>query len=60
MKKFTSYSVRIKHYSHIFKDTVNLYRSAVDRLIEMCLNEWEDIVVLSLSYSQHNERISTK
>ena len=46
MKIFTSYSVRIKHYSHIFKDTVNLYRSAVDMLIEICLNEWEDIVVL--------------
>ena len=46
MKIFTSYSVRINHYSHIFKDTVNLYRSAVDMLIEICLNEWEDIVVL--------------
>ncbi len=32
MKIFSSYSVKIKHYNHIFKDTVAIYRSAVDYL----------------------------
>ena len=32
MKLFSSYSVKIKHYNHIFQETVNLYRNAVDFL----------------------------
>ena len=46
MKIFTTYSVKIKHYAHIFKDTVRIYRSAVDMLIKICLNEWTDIDAL--------------
>lgn len=46
MKIFTAYSVKIKHYAHIFKDTVRIYRSAVDILIKICLNEWTDIDAL--------------
>ncbi len=41
MKINTSYSVRIYHYNHIFKDTVSIYRSAVDFFIEVCLAEWD-------------------
>ena len=26
MKIFSTYSVKIKHYNHIFKDTVSIYR----------------------------------
>ena len=44
MKLFSSYSVKIKHYNHIFQETVNLYRNAVDFLIEICLNEWDTIM----------------
>lgn len=39
MKIFSTYSVKIKHYNHIFKDTVSIYRHAVDFLINVCLNE---------------------
>lgn len=41
MKLFSSYSVKIKHYNHIFKDTVAIYRSAVDYLIGVCMEEWD-------------------
>lgn len=30
MKIYSTYSVKIKHYNHIFKDTIKLYRLAVD------------------------------
>ena len=43
MKIFSSYSVKIKHYNHIFKDTVAIYRSVVDYLIGMCLEEWDTV-----------------
>lgn len=41
MKIKTTYKVKIKHYNHIFKDTVRIYRSAVDYIIKVCLNEWD-------------------
>ena len=41
VKVCTTYSVKIKHYNHIFKDTLAIYRSAVDYLIGVCLDEWE-------------------
>ncbi len=43
MLSVSTYSVKIKHYNHIFKDTVALYRKAVDSLISICLNEWDDL-----------------
>ena len=43
MKLFSTYSVKIKHYSHIFKETVALYRAAVDFLIQVCLDEWDTL-----------------
>lgn len=43
MEVFTTYSVKIQHYNHIFKDTLTIYRSAVDYLIGVCLAEWDDI-----------------
>ena len=58
MKVFSTYSVKIKHYNHIFKDTISIYRKAVDFFIEVCLNEWEDILsisgnVLKQQYIEH-------
>ena len=47
MKIYTTYGVKIKHYNHIFKDTVSIYRHAVDYLISVCLNNWDDISVLN-------------
>ena len=40
MKCFSTYSVKIKHYNHIFKETVAIYRRAVDFFINVCLMEW--------------------
>ena len=47
MKMHSIYSVKIKEYRHIFKDTITIYRSAVDYLISVCLNEWDDISVIN-------------
>ena len=43
MKIFSTYSVKIKHYNKIFQKTVEIYRSAVDFFICVCINEWKDI-----------------
>lgn len=43
MKINTMYSVKIKHYNHIFKATVEIYRRAVDFYIGVALKEWENI-----------------
>ncbi|MDO4197792.1 MAG: transposase [Erysipelotrichaceae bacterium] len=52
MKIYSTYSVKIKHYNHIFKDTVTVYRNAVDFLIDVCINEWDDIVKIQGSNSR--------
>ena len=36
------YSVKIKEYRHIFKESLQIYRSAVDFFIDICLEEWDD------------------
>ena len=43
MKIMTAYDVAIKHYNHVFKDSVRIYRNAVDFLIDVCLKEWDSI-----------------
>ncbi len=40
MNIYTTYSVKIKHYNHIFKATVSLYRKAVSFFMDVWLNEW--------------------
>ena len=47
MKIMTTYSVKIKHYNHIFNDTVVIYRNAVDFMIDVCLREWDNIASIS-------------
>ena len=44
MKIISTYSVKIKEYNHIFKDTVVLYRKSVDFFINVCLENWDDIL----------------
>lgn len=44
MRIHTTYSVKIKHYNHIFKDTVAIYRRAVDYLIAVCIDKWDTVV----------------
>ena len=46
MRIYTSYSVKIRQYSHIFKDTLSIYRDAVDFLIGVCLSEWDDLSLI--------------
>ena len=47
MKIYTTYKVKIKHYNHIFKDTVAVYRSAVDYLIDVCNENWDNLSQIS-------------
>ncbi|SEF98585.1 transposase [Lachnospira multipara] len=58
MKIYSTYSVKIKHYNHIFKDTVSVYRKAVDFLINVCLDEWDNIFEIkgNLLQQQYVER----
>ena len=46
MKIMTSYSVKIKNFNHIFKETVELYRSAVDFFIDVINKEWNALAGL--------------
>lgn len=41
MNIFSSYKVKIKHYNHIFDQTVEIYRNAVSFFIEVCDKEWD-------------------
>ena len=43
MKINSTYKVKIKHYNHIFKDTVTVYRGATDYIINVCLENWDYI-----------------
>ena len=43
MKIVSTYGVKIKTYNHIFKETIGIYRHAVDFLIGVCLEEWDVI-----------------
>ena len=43
MKMYTTYSVKIKHYNSIFKETVTIYRHAVDYILNVCLENWKEI-----------------
>lgn len=49
MKVVSSYSVKVKHYNKIFRETVCLYRKVVDFFIQVCLQEWEALTQLHLS-----------
>lgn len=40
MNIFSSYKVKIKHYNHIFEQTVKIYRNAVSFFIDVCDKEW--------------------
>lgn len=59
MKIDSTYSVKIKHYNHIFKDTISLYRDTVDFLIDVCLNEWDHLSAINgnLLQQQYVERL---
>jgi hypothetical protein len=39
----TLYSIKIKDCNSIFKDSVAVYRDAVDFLIPVCIDHWDEI-----------------
>ncbi len=43
MKLISTYSVKIKNYNHIFKESVEQYRSAVRFFVDVVLAEWDDV-----------------
>ena len=52
MHIISSYSVKIKHYNHIFNDTIKIYREAVDFFISVCLSEWDAVSTIRGSLAQ--------
>ena len=46
MNLYSTYSCKIKHYNHILKQTVVIYRSAVDYCIQICLQHWDEILLI--------------
>ena len=46
MKIYSSYKAQIKHYNHIFEQTVEVYRNAVSFFIDICDKEWDNLVDL--------------
>lgn len=52
MKIYSMYSVKIKHYNHIFKQTVEVYRHAVDFYIDVALKEWEKVSAIESTMHQ--------
>ena len=59
MKIMTTYNVKLKTFNHanynrIFKDTVVIYRKAVDYLIDVCLKEWDSIKAVDTAEKRVN------
>ena len=46
MKITSSYAVKIRHYSNIFKQTVKKYQDAVSFFIDVCDREWDHFLPL--------------
>ena len=45
----STYSIKIKEYNHIFKESIEQYRSAVKFFVDVCLCEWNENWNVSLS-----------
>ena len=60
----STYSVKIKEYNHIFKESIEQYRSAVKFFVDICLNEWNELSLISNTQYQQsyveNKTIITK
>ena len=59
MDIFSMYSVRIKEYRHIFKESLQIYCSAVDFFIDVCLKEWDSISSIVKSQSKYIKLMET-
>lgn len=54
MKLYSSYDVKIKHYNHIFKDTLTLYRNASKFYLDVILQEWDNVVLCNTNHDKLN------
>lgn len=52
MYLYSSYNVKIKHYNHILKDTLTIYRNASKFYLDVILNEWDTISLLSSNHDK--------
>lgn len=43
----STYSVKIKEYNHVFKESIEQYRSAVKFFVDVCLKEWGELSLIS-------------
>ena len=61
MKITSTYSVKIKDRNRSFKNSVFLYRKAVDWYIDICLSKWDEIKLIDQSKARMNyvQAIST-
>ncbi len=46
MNLYSTYSCKIKHYNYILKQTIVIYRSAVDYCIQICLQHWDETLLI--------------
>ncbi len=59
MNIISMYSVKIKECRHIFKESLQIYRSAVDFFIDICLKEWDDFSSVVKSQSEYIKLMET-
>ena len=52
MKLISTYGVKVKEYRHIFRDTIRVYRAAVDFFLMVCDQEWENVSKIKSSNCQ--------
>ena len=43
----STYSIKIKDYNHIFKESIEQYRSAVKFFVDVCLREWDKLSLIN-------------
>ena len=54
MEIVSCYGVKIKHYNHIFKQTVELYRKAVAFFLAVCEKEWDTLSQIKSSNTKQS------
>lgn len=54
MDIISTYSVKIKDYNYIFKESVEQYRSAVKFFVDVCLREWNELSLINSNQYQQS------
>lgn len=50
----STYSIKIKDYNHIFKESIEQYRSAVKFFVDVCLREWNELSLINSNQYQQS------